>query len=318
MLLRDNLDEIILMRKSGMTLREIGDVFGVSGERIRQITDDIDFPEYRQDDKAKAIEMRRAGLKTNEIAEAFGISVSTAQAWVKGIERGGSYSARFWESVDKSGSCWLWKKSRYPTGYGHVMVSGKSGYAHRVAWELTHGPIPAGMHVCHKCDNPPCCNPDHLFLGTPKENMQDRDAKHRGYFTRGGYMGRPTAKLTNDQVVQMRYFYGKGLARQVELCRIFGVSSQTVSSVVRGKNWKHIPGLVCRSSSEKHNTTERVHSGSGPNRNRINETIVAQMRYFYNRGLARQAELSRIYKISDGRVNEIVHNKTWKHVVEVV
>ena len=83
---------------------------------------------------------------------------------------------QLWERLDKSSACWTWTGKRYPTGYGRF---GKH-YAHRVAYELAYGPIPEGMHVCHSCDNPPCCNPAHLWIGTPKDNMQDRERKGRG------------------------------------------------------------------------------------------------------------------------------------------
>lgn len=82
---------------------------------------------------------------------------------------------RFWQKVDKStGGCWLWTRAIDPsTGYGRVHVGGTSGYAHRVAYELTNGPIPAGMMVDHKCRNRGCVNPDHLRIATNKQNAEN-------------------------------------------------------------------------------------------------------------------------------------------------
>lgn len=83
---------------------------------------------------------------------------------------------RFWSNVDRTGDCWIWIGSRLPSGYGRI---GGRGYAHRVSWALANGPIPAGMCILHRCDNPPCVNPSHLWIGTVADNMHDRDRKGR-------------------------------------------------------------------------------------------------------------------------------------------
>lgn len=87
----------------------------------------------------------------------------------------------FWSNVDQSGSCWVWLRSRSGgrMGYGRVQFRGRLEVAHRVAWTLAIGPIPEGLFVLHKCDNPPCVRPDHLFLGTAQDNSRDRDEKGR-------------------------------------------------------------------------------------------------------------------------------------------
>jgi len=87
---------------------------------------------------------------------------------------------RFWEKVDVRGpdECWPWTRKHNPKGYGQFRKD-KMVQAHRMAWELTNGPIPDGLDVLHTCDNPPCCNPHHLFLGTNDDNMRDMNSKGR-------------------------------------------------------------------------------------------------------------------------------------------
>jgi hypothetical protein len=88
-------------------------------------------------------------------------------------------AAPFWSRVDTSGDCWEWQGARVSKGYGSLAIEGRAATAHRRSWELTYGPIPTGMHVLHRCDNPPCVRPDHLWLGTNTENVYDSMAKGR-------------------------------------------------------------------------------------------------------------------------------------------
>ena len=90
---------------------------------------------------------------------------------------------RFWEKVNKTDTCWLWTAQRTTGGYGVFRIRNPRAQttAHRVAWEMAHGPIPDGLNVCHHCDTPSCVRPDHLFLGTQRENLRDMTVKGRRY-----------------------------------------------------------------------------------------------------------------------------------------
>lgn len=136
--------------------------------------------------------------------------------------------ARFWASVARSDNCWLWTRHRLPAGYGLVRRGGVRMYAHRVAWSIVNGPIPDGMLVCHRCDNPPCCNPDHLFLGSHLANMQDRDAKNRGFLKRW------ISDATIKEIIRL-YALDSRFGRQAELGRQFGLDRVTINMIVRGK-----------------------------------------------------------------------------------
>lgn len=95
-----------------------------------------------------------------------------------------SVDVRFWSHVERTSECWEWVGASANRGtkgrnYGVFWLGGKLEVSHRVSWVMERGPIPPGMLVCHRCDNPPCVRPDHLFLGTPTDNMQDMIAKGR-------------------------------------------------------------------------------------------------------------------------------------------
>jgi hypothetical protein len=145
--------------------------------------------------------------------------------------------SRFWQKVDigDGDSCWEWQAYRMAAGYGQFGINQQVLRAHRVAWELENGPIPPGHYVCHHCDNPPCCNPAHLFIGTPADNMQDKAAKGRGA---GGGFGACHAKttLTEDEARQVRRLYDEGCVGR-EIASSFGVSPSVVSSIGTRRSW---------------------------------------------------------------------------------
>ena len=150
-----------------------------------------------------------------------------------------SLGERFWSHVDTSGDCWEWTAGRTPLGYGRLVDEGRrQRKAHRVSWELAYGPIPAGLFVCHHCDNPPCVRPTHLFLGTQAENMADAHAKGRtASGDRNGSVTHPRYKKIGRAIaLEMRARYTGKRGEMSALAREYGVSPQAVRyAIFEGK-----------------------------------------------------------------------------------
>lgn len=134
-----------------------------------------------------------------------------------------------------------WRRNHH--GYGYAMRRRRTPrhvLAHRLAWEEAFGLIPAGMHVLHRCDNPPCINPAHLFLGTNADNIADKVSKGRSLLNRPRGSGIAQARLTEAMVVEMRHLNGVGVSKH-ELARRFGVARSTTIDAVNGSQWSHVP-----------------------------------------------------------------------------
>lgn len=151
---------------------------------------------------------------------------------------------RFWTHVQKEGPvaprlgtrCWIWTANSL-NGYGRLKVNGEMVWAHRMSWQFAHGEVPAGMFVLHQCDNPPCVNPDHLFIGSKLDNARDRDAKCRRAAPIGVLNGR--AKLTEDDVLKIRQRRSEG-AKRKQLAQDFGVSLAAIKHVLGKSTWNHV------------------------------------------------------------------------------
>lgn len=143
---------------------------------------------------------------------------------------------RNWQPEPNSG-CWLWHGGTEAIGYGVIYGNKTPWKAHRLSYTLHCGPIPDGMHVCHRCDVRACVNPDHLFLGTHAENMADREAKGRNRPPRGERSG--NAKMTDAQVREVVARLANG-EQQAAIVQEMGVSASTISLIFKGKTWRHI------------------------------------------------------------------------------
>jgi len=133
---------------------------------------------------------------------------------------------RFWPKIEKTNSCWNWMANKNNHGYGMVLYGDRKRLAHRISWELHNGKIPKGLCVLHKCDNPACVNPDHLFLGTIRDNYEDMVKKGRHPPPSNQFRQIPKA-----EVERIRELYQEGYS-QIALVRMFGLHRSTISGYV--------------------------------------------------------------------------------------
>lgn len=144
---------------------------------------------------------------------------------------------RFWAKVEKTDTCWLWIGSVNEHGYGKMYVgldsSGRrrTDKAHRISYRLSHGEIPFNSPLLHKCDNPKCVNPDHLFIGTQLDNIQDMKRKNRHAHGETSY-----AKITAEQARSII----QDPRPQRQIAKDYGLCQQTISRIKLGINWKHL------------------------------------------------------------------------------
>ena len=140
-----------------------------------------------------------------------------------------------WKHMDISDpdKCWNWKGKKNIKGYGRMIMFQREYAATRVVYEIVNGKIPSGYLICHKCDNPSCCNPNHLFAGLPKDNMEDMVQKNRNNWS-------THAKLNESQVKEVRKLFSTGEYKEKELAIMFDVSKTIIARVVREETYKEV------------------------------------------------------------------------------
>ena len=142
---------------------------------------------------------------------------------------------RFMRRVRKTDSCWVWTGFLTKNGYGRLKIDGYMVFAHRAAFAHFVGPIPNALYACHTCDNRACVNPEHIFIGTHGENMNDRNSKGRQARVRGEANGNSVVtKSEASQIMAM-----KGVFKQREIAATFGVSRSLVAHIHSGRTWSH-------------------------------------------------------------------------------
>lgn len=199
---------------------------------------------YQDKEELEICELYKKGLNASEICLVYGckphnVYQALRRQFIKSRPREESKTnnaTTFWSKVNIGdiNSCWIWQKVKRKGGYGHVVWGNKDLCAHRVAYELWYEEtIPIGLEVCHICDNPSCCNPHHLFLGTTLDNMQDKVSKERQ--AKGEFNGK--TKLIEKEVIEIRKLYKSGLYKYKEIGEMFCVSKSAIAHVVRKECW---------------------------------------------------------------------------------
>lgn len=220
-----------------------------------------------------------------------------------------SQKNRFWSHVTKSDGCWVW--SQPGSEYGKFSLGKKadgSMAAHRASWVVHFGRIPDGLLVCHRCDVPKCVNPDHLFLGTPKDNALDMVAKGRSLHGEAAFK----AKLTAEIALKCRRLYRSGAATTYALGAQFGVTKSVMRYLLIGKSWGGVEALTneeMKSISARHLARNRPR-GESHGSSVLTEDRVIAIRSAFSNG-AKIRALAREFCVSQRTVQSVVRGETW-------
>lgn len=214
---------------------------------------------------------------------------------------------RYADRIDRAGDndCWVWTGARASRCYGHTHLNNEHIYAHRAAYEWAHGVGSAeGWVVRHQCDNPPCCNPGHLLVGTQADNMQDMLSRGRGNPSKGTEIW--TAKLSEDDVLEVRRLAASGwpIARIRE---VFPIKHTALMYAATGRTWKHLPGAVSVLAKAKP-------PGSPKGRGRfLDEAKVREIKARVAEG-EHQRTIANDFGINRSTISAINTGRLWSHV----
>jgi len=154
-----------------------------------------------------------------------------------------NFADYFWSKANKTDTCWIWTagKSNRKNNYGAFWSESGTVAAHRYAHKLINGPIPKGIQVLHRCDNPPCVRPSHLFLGTNKDNVEDRVRKGRTGPRCGSFNG--NSRLSENKVIQIRRLLLQGIAK-TKIAKKYKVSDTCIRHIAQGITWTSVVSLA--------------------------------------------------------------------------
>lgn len=210
--------------------------------------------------------------------------------------------------INSDDACWEWESGVDKDGYGKFQFRENPWRAHRVSWTIYNGEIPEGMYVCHKCDNPTCVRPSHLWLGTDADNIHDMDEKGRRTPQSGEQNN--ASRLTKAQVIEIRELYANTDMFQWEIAEKFGVSRELVGQIVRRDIWSHL-----ENKHKDHSDVVKLkRKGENHHLARLTEEQVIKIRELYASGDIFQRELAEQFGISRSQIGSIVNYDTWTHI----
>jgi|WetSurMetagenome_2_1015567.scaffolds.fasta_scaffold106561_2 hypothetical protein len=209
------------------------------------------------------------------------------------IEFYDNFLKNFWNKIDKKNEeeCWPWTGCKDSSGYGLIAYN-KNGIrtalkAQRVMYQLIYGEIFDNMYICHKCDNRSCCNPSHLFQGTPQDNIDDMISKGRD---------KKRIKISDKQVEEMRNSYSLGNITQRELANIYNINVSYVSHIIVGVYKKNIGGKITINNY---------------NLSKLNKEDAKNIRNLFSNGM-KMRELSKLYNVTFSIISGIINGRYWK------
>ena len=212
---------------------------------------------------------------------------------------------RFWGYVNYNGpnGCWMWDGPMGTYGYGVIGANNKLLMAHRISETIARGD-PGPLYVCHRCDNPRCVNPDHLFAGTQDDNMKDMVCKGRS--CRGEKSGH--AKLTADKVRKARELVVSGEQTQQAIAREYGVIEATLNQAIHGRSWSH----VTEGADAIAVKAGRLQSGERNTQSKLTSVQVIEIRRIAANGEETQLEIAKRFGVVNSTISRIVTGKSWK------
>jgi predicted DNA-binding protein (UPF0251 family) len=212
----------------------------------------------------------------------------------------------FWRKVAQTpnlGECWIWNAHKNRQGYGYAWNGKKVIYAHRMSWTIAKGEIPNGLWVLHKCDNPQCVNPNHLFLGDGKDNAADCVSKGRKRVSIGEEHWK--AKLSKGDVFKIQSLYKTTDKTMEQIAKRFKVSLQCVQRIIHGRAWRHL-GL-------KDAAKGIIPKGYKKWPVKIYPAIANEIRRLYSEKNFTQIQIGAKFGIDQGTISRIINKKRWKH-----